>query len=201
MVLIGIRDSNVKNGQILNSKCPKCKSINSLHFSIYRRYTHITLIPLFPVGKYVNIQCTSCEEFFDYEDLTEDSQIQLKNQRLKNSIWMFTGILILICCFVYEINYYLNIKNETFNYIENPKKDDIYNLKDSNGYYSTMRIDNLTNDSIYGILNDYNVYLPTDLDDIDIPENYTNKKIKYSKKDLYLLQKNDQIFSITRKKK
>jgi hypothetical protein len=64
-----------------------------------------------------------------------------------------------------------------------------------------MRIDNLTNDSIYGILNDYNAYLPTDLSDIDIPENYSNKKVKYSKKDLYLLKKNNQIFSITRKKK
>jgi ribosomal protein S27E len=201
MVLIGVRDSNGKNGKILDSKCPKCQSANSLDFSIYRRYTHLTLIPLFPVGKFVYIKCSCCNEFLDYEDLTEKNQLQLKNEKLKNSIWMFSGILILICALVYGINYYLNIKNETLNYINNPKRGDIYNLKDSNGYYSTMRIDNLTNDSIYGILNDYNAYLPTDLSDIDIPENYSNKKVKYSKKDLYLLKKNNQIFSITRKKK
>lgn len=199
MVLIGVRDSNVKNGEILDSKCPKCKSTSILYFSIYRKYTHITLIPLFPIGKYVNIKCSSCEEFLDYEDLTENGQLQLRNEKLKNSIWMFTGVFILICSFVYGIYYYLNIKDDTLTNIKNPQKSDVYELKVSNGYYSTIRIDKVSNDSVEFTENDYKTYSPFDVNDIDRPENYTTKKVYYSKKDLIKLYQKDEILSITRK--
>ena len=199
MVLVGTRDSNVKNGIISNEKCPKCETENTLHFSIYKRYTHLTLIPLFPVGKYVNIQCSNCKETFEYEDLSKNIQEQLKNQKLKSSIWMFTGSFILALFIIFTINNYIQKNYETSVLIKNPIIGDVYNLKFSNGYYSTMRIDKVTSDSVYTTHNDFNAYLPYEIDDIDKPENYSDRKVTYSKKNIIKLYQQDEIIEIARK--
>jgi len=198
MILVGTRDSNVKNGTVSNEKCPKCEAENALHFSIYKRYTHLTLIPLFPVGKYVNIQCNNCSETFEFENLSANIQDQLKIQKLKSSIWMFTGSIALALFVVFTINNYIQKKDETSVLIKNPIIGDIYNLKFSNGYYSSMRIDKVTNDSVYATHNNFNAYLPYDIDDIDKPENYSDRKVNYSKKDIINLYQEDEIIEIKR---
>lgn len=198
LFLIGTRDSNVKNGALLDEKCPKCKSENTLHFGIFRKYTHITLIPLFPVGKSVFIRCNHCEENFDYEDLTESGQRQLRNEKLDNSIWMFCGSAILTLFLIFTINNYFDQKDETSLLLKNPVEGDIYNLKLSNGYYSNLRIDRVTKDSIYTTHNDFDAYLPYEADDLDKAENYSNRKVSYSKTALLRLYKNDEIIKIKR---
>ncbi|MFV8376594.1 hypothetical protein [Flavobacterium sp. LB1P62] len=198
MVLVGTRDSNIKNGTILNEKCPKCETESTLYFSIYRRYTHITLIPLFPTGKSVYIKCSHCKENFNYEDLPKNIQLRLRNVKLDRSIWMFLGSIILALFIIFTLNNYFDKKDETNVLIKNPIEGDIYNLKFSNGYYSTMRIDKVTRDSVYVTKNEYNAYMPYEVDEINKPENYTNRKVNYSKKDLLNLHQKEEIFSITR---
>jgi hypothetical protein len=194
--LIGTRDLSVKNGIILNEKCSKCKSQNELYFSIYRKYAHITLIPLFPVGKSVFIRCNHCEENFGYEDLSESAQLQLRNKKLDNTIWMFSGSAILALFLIFTINNYFDKKDETSLLIKNPVEGDVYNLKLSNGYYSNMRIDKVTKDSIYTTHNDFDAYLPYEIDDLDKDENYSNRKVSYLKKALIQLYENDKIIKI-----
>ena len=70
------------HGRLINETCPKCKTENSLNFSIYREYVHLTLVPLFPFGKKVFINCNHCDENFDYPDLNESSQQKLANEKL-----------------------------------------------------------------------------------------------------------------------
>ena len=199
MVLVGVKDSNIKNGELLDSKCPECESINSLKFSIYKRYTHITTIPLFPVGKYVNIECSNCKEFFDYPDLNENGQLQLKNEKLKNPIWMYSGSIILFLSICFYVNNYIDLKNESAVLIKTPTKGDIYHLRFSNGYYSSMKIDKVTNDSIYTTQNDFEVYLPYEIKDIDKPENYSKIKNNYSKIEIAKRYKEGKIIEISRK--
>lgn len=199
MLLVGTRDLNVKNGILLLEKCPSCNSENTLHFSIYKKYTYITLVPLFPVGKYVNIECTECKEVFDYEDLSENAQETLKNVKLGSSIWLFSGSIILALFLIYSINNYFNNKDKTSILIKNPIEGDVYNLKLSSGYYSTMRIDRVTKDSIQSTQNDYNAYLPYEVDDIDKTQNYSDRKIIYSRKELNKLYEDGEIIKITRK--
>lgn len=197
--LVGTRDSNIKNGIILNEKCPNCNIQNTLHFSIYKRYAHITLIPLFPVGKYVYIKCNDCGENFDYEDLSEIAQLQLRNEKLNNSIWMFSGSIIIVVFLIFTIHSYFEKKDEAGILIKNPTKGDIYNLKLKNGYYSNMRIDKVTKDSIYATLNDFNAYMPNEIDDLNKPENYSNRKVYYSRNDLIKLYQENEILKITKK--
>ncbi|MFH7002700.1 zinc-ribbon domain-containing protein [Flavobacterium bizetiae] len=198
--LVGTRESNIKNGSILNEKCPKCQTQDTLHFSIYKRYTHVTLIPLFPIGKSVYIKCSHCNENFDYEDLTESAQLQLKNEKLDNSIWMFSGSIIIALFLIFTINRYSENKDEAGILIKNPMQGDVYNLKLNNGYYSNMRIDKITSDSVYATLNDFQAYMPNEIDDLNKPENYSNRKVYYSRKDLIKLYQENEILKITQKK-
>jgi hypothetical protein len=199
MILVGTRDSNIKNGTILNEKCPKCNEENSLHFSIYRRYTHLTLIPLFPVGKLVFINCSHCKETFDYEDLSENIQLKLRNEKLGTTPWMFLGSILLVGFIIFSINNYFDKKDETSILIKNPIEGDVYNLKFSNGYYSNMRIDKVTKDSVYTTHNDFDAYMPYEVDDLNKVENYSDKKVYYSRKDILKLYQEDEIIKITRK--
>ena len=200
LFLVGTRDSNIKNGVILNEKCPKCNTQDALHFSIYKKYTHVTLIPLFPVGKTVYIRCSNCEENFDYEDLSESAQLQLRNEKLDYSIWMFSGSIIIALFLIFTINRYFKNKDEAGVLIKNPMQGDVYNLKLNNGYYSNMRIDKITADSVYATLNDFQAYMPNEIDDLNKPENYSNRKVYYSRKDLIKLYQENEILKITQEK-
>lgn len=200
LFLVGTRDSNIKNGVILNEKCPKCNTQDTLHFSIYKKYTHVTLIPLFPVEKSVYIRCSHCEENFDYEDLSESAQLQLRNEKLDNSIWMFSGSIIIALFLIFTINRYFENKDEAGVLVKNPMQGDVYNLKLNNGYYSNMRIDKITVDSVYATLNDFQAYMPNEIDDLNKPENYSNRKVYYSRKDLIKLYQENEILKITQKK-
>jgi len=198
MVLVGTRDSNIKNGNISNEKCSKCHEENTLDFSIYRRYAHLTMIPLFPVGKLVFIKCSSCQERFDYEDLSETSQLKLRNEKLGSSLWMFLGSIILAVFIIFTINNYFLEKDETSILIKNPLEGDVYELKLSNGFYSSMRIEKVTADSIFTTHNDFNASMPYAVDDLNKTENYSNKKVYYSRKDITRLYEEDEITKITR---
>lgn len=200
LFLVGTRYSNVKNGVIPNERCPNCNTEDTLYFSIYKKYTHVTMIPLFPVGKYVNIQCNNCQTLFDYDDLTPNAQEKLRNEKLYNSIWMFSGTFIISLVIIYNINLYIKNNNETAVFIKDPKIGDIYNLKFSNGYYSNMRIDKVTNDSIFTTHNDFDAYMPYEVDDLDKNENYSNRKVSYSKKAIIKLYDTNEIIKIRRTK-
>lgn len=202
MVLIGTNETCVLKGKISEIECPNCNSNSSIDYSIFTRYASLTLIPLFPVGNLINIECNNCSREIDFEDLDENTKIKLIDENKKTNkrrpIWLFSGIIILICFIAF---YFVNLSqtdSETKVFIKTPAFGDVYNIKSSNGYYSTMRIDKVTNDSVYLTQNDYNVYLQSEIENINKTENYTNRKINYSKKDLLKLFDNDEIFSITR---
>lgn len=199
MILVGTQDSNIKNGIILNEKCPKCNEENTLHFSIYRKYISLTLVPLFPVGKTVFINCNHCDENFDYEDLPESIQLKLRNEKLDATPWMFLGSIILVAFIIFSIRNYFEEKDETSILIKNPIEGDVYNLKFSNGYYSNMRIDKVTKDSVYTTHNDFEAYMPYEIDDLDKPENFSDQKGYYSRKDILKLYQEDEIIKIRRK--
>ena len=77
-------------------------------------------------------------------------------------------------------------------------KGDVYNLKFSNGYYSNMKIEKIIKDSIYTLHNDYNAYMFYDVDDLNKPENYSDKKVNYSKNDILTLYQKGEIIKISR---
>jgi hypothetical protein len=203
MVLIGTNETCISKGTIPNTECPNCYFHSAVDYSIFTKYTSLTFIPLFPVGNTISIECNNCSKEIEFDDLDENTKTKFidenKKANRRRPIWLFSGVIILIC---YIAFYFVNLfqtNNETEVLAKTPTFGDVYNIKFSNGYYSSMRIDKVTNDSVYLTQNDYDVYLQSEVEEINKTENYSNRKINYSKKDLLKLYDNDDIFSITRK--
>jgi C4-type Zn-finger protein len=69
MIIFGTKASNIRNGQIINVDCPNCKSITTMKYSVFARYFHLYLIPIFPSKKLFVTECNSCQHTFGYVDV------------------------------------------------------------------------------------------------------------------------------------
>ena len=201
IILIGTNDRIIKKGEADNVICPHCNSNSTIKYNIHNKYVFITLIPLFPVEKYASIDCNTCNKEIKLKDLDENTLTRLaaENNNLKSPIWMFSGSFIFVICLIYGFYNYFKSDSKTDLFIKNPIINDVYYMKDTKGYYYTYRIDKITKDSIYSTENDYKVDSPYDIDDINISENYSNKKNHFSKEDLMKIYESNKIISIKRK--
>ena len=201
ILLVGTRDAIIKKGEAHNVTCPHCNSTSTLEYTVRSKYAQITFIPFFPVEKQAAVKCTNCNNEIELQDLDANtiSKLASDNNNLKNPIWMYFGSFTLVCFMIYGVFYYFKSDSKTKLFIQNPKIEDVYYVKDSKGYYYTFRIDSQTKDSIFTTENDYQVDLPCDLDEINVAKNYTTKKSNYSKKELRLLFQDGKITAIKRK--
>ncbi len=111
---------------------------------------------------------------------------------------MFIGSFILFLALIYGVYNYFKTNNQSELYLEKPMVNDVYEIKDSKGFYYTFKIDSVSNDSIYATENDFQVNLPYDFDEINKIENYSKNKIIYSKFEALKLYQDDKIISIIR---
>ena len=200
IVLIGTNSKLIKNGTVSNVVCPSCKTNSKIHYFVYSKFTHLTFIPLFPVGKNAVVTCESCNSIIEIETLDDKtiSKLFADNNNLKNPIWMFIGSFILFLALIYGVYNYFKTNNQSELYLEKPMVNDVYEIKDSKGFYYTFKIDSVSNDSIYATENDFQVNLPYDFDEINKIENYSKNKIIYSKFEALKLYQDDKIISIIR---
>ncbi len=202
LLILGTKSYNLENGKIDDFVCPKCSTKTFLNFSFYKQYTYLTFIPLFPVNKKILTSCDNCNKIISYDELDNNSKISVSKIKSRNNflvpVWMYIGTIILILVSVYGVNTYISDNDKSKLYLKTPIVGDVYKIKLSNGYYTTERIDKITNDSIFVTQNNYNAYLPYETDDIDKSENYSNSKAKYSKKEVVSLFNKKVIYSITR---
>lgn len=201
LLIVGTKSTEIKRGKFSGAICPKCREVAEFDYFVNSKYTFITLIPLFPVGKEAVVVCNECDEIIDINDLhdTTVEKLAAENNDLKNPIWTYFGSFVLVLAIIYGIYSYFKSNDETEKFVQNPSVNDVYAIKDAKGFYYTFRIDSLSNDSIYATENDYQVDLPYNIDEINLPENYTKSKISYSKKELKNLYQEDYISSIIRK--
>ncbi|MFM7017649.1 zinc-ribbon domain-containing protein [Flavobacterium sp.] len=200
IVLVGTRDSIIKKGEAPNVTCPHCHSTSTIKYNIHSRYTQITFIPLFPVEKKASLWCSNCDQEIALNDLDSStiSKLAAENNNLRSPLWMYFGSFVIVCYILYSLYSFYKSDSKTSLFIKNPRAEDVYFMKDSKGYYYTFRIDKITKDSIYTTENDYQVYAPYDIDDINVSENYTTKKSNYSKKELLDLFQDGKITAIKR---
>ena len=203
MVLVGTQNTLIQEGQLSEVDCSNCSFENTLNFRIYSKYVQITMIPLFAVGKIFECKCSNCKKEFDYEDFSEKDQQKIITQKeikeAETPWWTYSGIAITIGFIIFSINSYFDNNKLTKERINTPTIGDVYVIKLNTGYYSTIKVDNIIRDSIYATENDFKTYLASDIDDIDISENYSTKKETYSRKELRELFEKDIITSIQRK--
>ena len=201
MIFYGSKASKIKEGTLSNTKCPDCEDGRSMRYTIFGKYAYLYWIPMFPIGKENILECNSCKRTYKLKELPNQvkEKFKLEKADAKYPLWYFSGLAVLaviIAFLVYSGKQ--NAENEK-RYIEDPAVGDVYALETpQKGYYSTMKINKITTDSIFVIYNDVSIDKKSKTYKIDKPENYNTEFDGYSKTEIKSLFANGTIYDVDR---
>ena len=200
MIFFGTGSANLEAVKARNATCKHCKKDETIYINIYRRHTHIFWILVFPLGKNGNSYCSHCKEVLRPKHMSENLKMQYKNIKgnAKGPLWQFSGLALLVCFIGFAIYAGARDKQNTKKYLDSPVVGDIYEYRANNGSYSTMKLRNITNDSLFLSLNDYEIDKRSRLYKIDKEQNYPETTYGYSKVEITLMQAEGIILEINR---
>lgn len=202
MIFFGTKASRVKNGQLNNISCPNCENTTSFNYSIFQQYFHLYWIPAFPTGKENVLECNNCKKTFYLHQLPKavKEKFAFEKQGVGMHIKFFSAPIAFVL--LLSIIFYMDSKDDELDkaYMENPKKGDVYShySQENYGYYTTMKIAEVTEDTLYVFLNEYETNKKTDVDNIDKLENYTIEQYLISRAEIDSMYANGKIFEVDR---
>ncbi|TXE07114.1 zinc-ribbon domain-containing protein [Seonamhaeicola algicola] len=200
MIFYGTKASRLKNGQINHVTCPNCQNQTSMNYGIFGKYFYIYWIPIFPIGKTNIVECNHCKKTFKLKELPQ--QIKHKFELVKHKgtpLWHFTGLAIILLAVGYFSYSNAKHKEDEVVFIKEPAIGDIYSYKDpDSGNFSTMKVINVSRDSIRVVYNDYLVDKRTGISKIDKASNYNDTTENLSRLEIVVLYNDNVIYNINR---
>ena len=200
MVEIQVHHELIQTGKIKNVICPNCKNRDDLEYRVYGGISRILIIPTAPLRRITKVFCNSCQKEFKLKELSDDIKQVVRYERSKNPIktpiWQFTGIIILLSILFFGIYIGIEMTKLEKEYIKSPLKNDIYKTN-IEGKYSTLKVYEVTKDSVYIFLNKFSLDSYKGLDEINIDKNYSDRKV-LSKKELQKLYDENLIYEVNR---
>ena len=202
MIFYGTKGSHIHSERKSNLKCDNCDEITSHNISVFGKYAYIYWIPIFPVSKKVFSECTNCKATNDFKSMNEKlrrTSIDLK-KNTKTPIWYWSGLGII--AILISIGFYFNAQHnkDVINYIKEPMAGDIIEFKNSEtNYYSTLKINHVTKDSIFVIPNDFETDKVGGISDIDKSKNYNSEPFGIGRNQIQKMFDDDLFYDINRK--
>ncbi len=184
MIFYGTKGAHLKSEKISGAKCTHCGEQTSHTVSIFGRYAYLYWIPVFPLTKKGVAECNNCKATVEPKEMSEQLRLKFDNvmRNTKTPITYWVGSLILIAIILFAFYSIKQHEKDAINYIANPQKGDVIEYKPSE-FYSTLRIENITADSIFVIQNNYEIERQSKLYKIDKDKNYTTEPFSISKKE------------------
>jgi len=174
MIIYGSRATHLKTDKLRNVTCPNCQTKDAMTASTFGRHAHVFWIPFFPMGKVGVFECQHCHKGFKKNELGEDGKREYKNflTDVKTPLWKYSG-LALVGLFV-AWGFYSDKQKEdkVAKLIESPAMYDKYTFTTETNSYSTFKVVEVFEDSIYVNQNDYEIDRLSSIDEIDKAENY-----------------------------
>ncbi|WP_298895666.1 zinc-ribbon domain-containing protein [uncultured Psychroserpens sp.] len=201
MILWGKREKKLKEGRLQQVTCPECHSLTSMHYIVFGRYIDVFWIPTFPIGKKKIIECDKCTEQFFLKNLPQPIKAKFKTEvSTRHSIWSFSGLVAIISLISLLIFVVVKDDINDKNYINNPMIGDVYTIKlERKDRYTTMKITEITQDSIIVIYNIESTPRRAKIYSIDKAKNYMEfSKDRFSKQDIKDLYHEKFIYEVDR---
>jgi len=200
MIVYGTKTTHLSTTQALTETCTNCNTTGEMYINVYSRYAHIFWIPLFHTGKIVESTCDNCKQTLAYKKMPEQLKLEATNAKssVKTPIWQFVG-LVLIAVVILWANYQNSqnkLENEAF--ISTPAIGDVYEYKVEKGSYSTLKVIEVTNDSVFVTENEFVINKSNKLHTIDKPENYSDLMLGVSKVEVKNMFTSGEIFDVNR---
>ncbi len=201
MIIYGWKSAHLKTNQPQSLVCPSCETKGSTLVSAYSKHAHIFWIPLFPFGKTGASQCQHCQVAFDKKEMPETVRAEYDqlNSEVSTPIWQFAGLAIIAVLIGVGVISSNASDQENLDLIAAPLVDDVYEYKTEDKNYSTMKVIEVLEDSIYVKYNDYVISKKSAVHEIDIEENY-NDSVYYGFPKEVILSKyeSNEIYDVER---
>jgi hypothetical protein len=199
MIVYGWREVQTAKEDISDCNCVSCNNTFTLSVYVFYRYVHVFWIPLFPIGKVVKSHCSSCGFTLTKKEMPESQRMAFSNMKKKNRIpvWMFSGLLIIGGLVSWSFIDKAIQKSNTKDMIQNPVKGDIYSIKLSSGSYTAYKVDNVSGDTVFLVVNEYMTEDPAGLSELKYME-YNDTADGVFKSDVEEMFKNEKIIAVDR---
>ncbi|WP_204346837.1 zinc-ribbon domain-containing protein [Psychroserpens algicola] len=202
MIIWGTRKKIIKKGRLHHVPCPDCDSKTTMHYEVFGRFVDVFWIPTFPIGRQKFLECDTCGAMFRLKELPKRVKDTFKTEAsAPYPIWFFSGLLLAILMISFLT--YAVIKDDQNDqlYINNPMVGDVYTIQfKTKTNYTTMKITDVSVDSLQVIYNLESSSKRSKIYTIDKPENYAEfLRDKYSKKDIQELYSEKFILEVDRR--
>jgi hypothetical protein len=201
IIFYGSKSSHVKSEYSEDGVCPSCETSGQMIMSTYSIYAHVFWIPLFPLYKKVYATCNECESVYELNEMPPDLRAQcVKFRRAQRfPIWNFAGVIAVTLIIAYILLSGANSTRKVNDYLKNPQVNDVYYTTYEENSFSTMKIVEITKDSVYFADNEYYTDRAA-IASIDKDENYDFEELySFTIEDLISLKKAGVIVNIIRK--
>jgi hypothetical protein len=198
IVFFGIRSSEILNDKI-DENCTKCEAQRTLRASVHQKFFHIFWAPCFPIEKTGAIYCTNCNVVVPQERLIPHfKNLYLQVQaKAKAPWWSFLGPMFLVFIITVLIVESKIKSSYSEDYINLPEKKDLYEVVTEDNNYTLYFVKDVSNDSVYVLINEYQTNLPSGLTDLE-SKNYKPEVYAISKKDLKSMYVKGDILDVKR---
>lgn len=200
MIVYGTKAVHLKTENLKSISCPSCGTQGSLVLSIFRRHAHVFWIPLFPIGKTGVTQCQHCKHVLERKEMPENIKndyYRIANES-KGPIWQFAGLGLIAALFVFGAYSSKEESKREQEYLADPMQGDIYEYKTETGSYSSLKVIEVTEDSIFVSPNDYEISKMSQVYKIDKPENYADFYYGLSREEVNEMYSSGEIYDINR---
>ena len=209
IIFYGAKSSHVKSAFLDDAVCPSCDTAGQMVMSVFANYAHVFWIPLFPLYKKVYAHCNHCNAEYELKEMPPDLRNQcVKFRRAQRfPIWHFPGVIAICLVILYGVISDGNASRRQNAYLTNPHIHDVYVVQyEDDDYstaevYSTMKIVEITGDSIYFADNNFYAEKDAKVNTIDEDENYDYEELmSFTIEELKELKEAGFIFYVIRKK-
>lgn len=184
MIFYGTKGSHLHSEKVSGVKCINCGEQHVHTISVYGKYAYIYWIPIFPLSKKVFSECTNCKATLEKKEMSEQLRLKADNVKAntKTPLTYWTGLAVIVGIIVFSVFSSNKHKKDIVTYIAAPQKGDVIDYKPSD-WYSTLKVKEVTNDSVFLVTNKMEISKQRRLYKIDKPENYTDTAYAISKEE------------------
>ncbi len=201
MVIYGWRTSHIKTEGNKQITCPQCGEKGGIFNSVYGRYVHIFWIPTLSIGKTGAAQCAHCKKVYQPKEMNDELKRSYKTIKSDTRIpfWHFSGVAVIaIIIALFTINDKAEAKNE-LEYLDDPMIGDVYEYKADKNEFSTLKVIEVDEDSVYFVYNNYNYSQKSGIEAIDVDSCYSNDAYMVSREELKAMYNDGTIYDVNRK--
>ena len=202
IIFYGVKSSHVKSEYSDDGVCPACDTPGQMVMGVNANYAHVFWIPFFPLYKKVLAICNHCNAVFELKEMPQDLRNQCDKFRRAQRfpVWHFAGLIAVCALILFAVVGDANTARLQNAYLANPKVNDVYVTKYEGNSFSSMKIVEITSDSIYFADNAFYANRGEKLETIDEDESYDHENLlSFAIEEIKDLKKEGLILRIKRK--